>query len=79
MEEQLRVPLEKFMDWQQCAAVMLLCLRLHNSGALPPVHELFKRPSCVDLIALPGSVGLERSKTEFRVSCPNFLLIIQFL
>jgi len=43
--EQLRGPFEKFVDWWQCAAVMLLCLPLHNSGALPPVHELFKRPS----------------------------------
>jgi hypothetical protein len=24
---------------------MLLCIPLHNSGALPPVYELFKRPS----------------------------------
>jgi hypothetical protein len=37
-------PFEKFVDCRQCAAVMLLCLPLHN-GALPPVHELFKRPS----------------------------------
>jgi hypothetical protein len=29
-------------NWRQCAAFMLLCLPLHNSGALPPVHELFK-------------------------------------
>jgi len=25
----------------------LLCLHLHNSGALPPVRELLKRPSYV--------------------------------
>jgi hypothetical protein len=25
--------------------VMLFCFRLRNSYALPPVHELFKRPS----------------------------------
>jgi hypothetical protein len=66
----LRGPLEKFVDWRQCAAVMLLCLPLRdedyatttlspptttwhnshrllllNSGVLPPVHELYKRPS----------------------------------
>jgi exosortase/archaeosortase len=27
-------PFEKFVDWRQCAAVTLLCLPLHNSGAL---------------------------------------------
>jgi hypothetical protein len=26
-------------------SVLLLCLPLHNSGALPLVHKLFKRPS----------------------------------
>jgi len=25
----------------------LLCFPLHNSGALPPVHKLFKRPSYI--------------------------------
>jgi hypothetical protein len=43
--EQLRGPFEKFVDWRQCATVMLLCIERDNSGALPPVHELFKRPS----------------------------------
>jgi len=33
---------EKFVDGRQCAAIMQ---REHNSGALPPVHELFKRPA----------------------------------
>jgi hypothetical protein len=47
MAEQLQVPFEKFVDWWQCAAVMLLCLPLHNSGTVPPVHEIFKRPSLV--------------------------------
>jgi hypothetical protein len=41
----LRRPFENFVDWWQCASVMLLCLPLHNSGVLPPVYELFKRPS----------------------------------
>jgi len=41
----LRGLFEKFVDWWQCAAVMLLCLPLHNSGALPPVDEIFKRPT----------------------------------
>jgi hypothetical protein len=45
MAEQLRGPFEKFLDWRQCAAVMLFYLPLHNSGALLPVHELFNRPS----------------------------------
>jgi hypothetical protein len=42
---EVRGPFEKFVDWQQCAAVMLLCLPLYNNGKLPPVHELFKRLS----------------------------------
>jgi hypothetical protein len=33
------------VDCRQCATVMLLCLPLHYSGTLPPVHELFKWPS----------------------------------
>jgi len=33
------------VDWRQCAVIILLCLLLYNSGSLPPVHELFKRPS----------------------------------
>jgi hypothetical protein len=37
-------PFEKFVNWRQCAA-MLLCLPMHNIGALPLVHELLKRPS----------------------------------
>jgi hypothetical protein len=37
-----RGPFEKFVDWRQCAMLLLLCLHLHNSGALPPVHEIFK-------------------------------------
>jgi hypothetical protein len=45
MVEQLWGPFEKFVDWWQCAVVMLLRLPVHNSGAMPPVHELFKRPS----------------------------------
>jgi hypothetical protein len=40
----LRGPFEKFVNWRQCAAVMLLYLSGHNSGALPPVHELFIWP-----------------------------------
>jgi len=46
---------EKFVDWQKCAALIQKeavtyaerdshRLPLHNSGALPPVHEIFKRP-----------------------------------
>jgi len=61
MAEQLRDSFEKFVDWRQCAVVMLLWRSrhyyvtlttttwhsshgppLHNSGALPPVHALFK-------------------------------------
>jgi len=38
-------PFKKFVEWWQCTAVILLCLPLHNSSTLPPVHELFKRPS----------------------------------
>jgi hypothetical protein len=30
MAKQLRGPLEKFVDFRQCAAVVLLCLPLHN-------------------------------------------------
>jgi hypothetical protein len=44
MAEQLRVLFEKFVDRRHCAAVRLLCHPLHNSGALPPVHELFNGP-----------------------------------
>jgi hypothetical protein len=47
MAEQLRGPFEMFVDWRYCSAVMLLCLRLHNSGVLPPFHKLFKRPSYI--------------------------------
>jgi hypothetical protein len=39
MAEQLRGPFEKFVDWWHRAAVMQ---RRYNSGALPPVHEIFK-------------------------------------
>jgi hypothetical protein len=42
-----REPFEKFVDWRQCTAVVLLWPPLHNSGALPLVHELFKRPSYI--------------------------------
>jgi hypothetical protein len=41
----IRGSFEKIVNWRQCAAVRLLCLPLHNSGALPPVQELFKRHS----------------------------------
>jgi hypothetical protein len=44
MAEQLLGPFEKFVDLRLCAAVMLLCLPLHNSGTISPVHELSKRP-----------------------------------
>jgi hypothetical protein len=47
MAEQLWGPFEKFVDWVQCPTAILLCLPLHNSCALPAVHELFKRPSCI--------------------------------
>jgi hypothetical protein len=33
---------EKFVDWRQCAAVMQREAYKHNSGAMLPVHELFK-------------------------------------
>jgi hypothetical protein len=39
--DDVRGPFEKFVNWRQCAVVLLLCLPLHNSGALPLVHELF--------------------------------------
>jgi hypothetical protein len=42
MAEQLRGQFEKFMDWRQYTPIMLLCFLLHNSSALPPVHELLK-------------------------------------
>jgi hypothetical protein len=41
----IRGPFKKSVDWRQCVAVMLLCLSLYSRGALPPVHELFRRPS----------------------------------
>jgi hypothetical protein len=51
----VRRPFENFVHWRKCAAVMQrkavtvsLCishrLLLYKSGALLPVHELFKRP-----------------------------------
>jgi hypothetical protein len=46
MAEHLQGPFEKVVEWQRCDTVMLLWLPLHNSGAMPQVHELFKRPSC---------------------------------
>jgi len=49
MAEQLLGPFEKFVDWWQCATVMLLYLPLHNSSSLVPVHELFERPTSVFL------------------------------
>jgi hypothetical protein len=39
----LREPFEKFVDWRQSAALMQREAYQHNSGALPPVHELFKK------------------------------------
>jgi hypothetical protein len=45
MAEKLRGPLEKFVDWRQCAALMQREAYEHNRGALPPVHDIFKRPS----------------------------------
>jgi hypothetical protein len=50
----VREPFEKFVDWRQCAAVMLLCLPLHKSGALPSLHELFKNGprSCSAIIQM---------------------------
>jgi hypothetical protein len=42
MTKQLRGPFEKFVDWRQCAAVILLPITQKTRGALPPVHELFK-------------------------------------
>jgi len=47
MAEQLRGPFEKFVDWRQCSALMLSCLLLRNSGALPTVHEFSKWPSYI--------------------------------
>jgi hypothetical protein len=44
-EWEIRGLFEKFVDWWQCAAVKLLCLPLHNNGAMPPVHELSEWPS----------------------------------
>jgi len=44
MVEQLQETFEKFVDWRQFVAVMLLFLPLHNSSALLPIQELFKRP-----------------------------------
>jgi len=49
MAEQLRGPVEKFMDWQQCPTVMQREALQRNSGVLPPVHEIFKRPSYLRL------------------------------
>jgi hypothetical protein len=45
------IPLNVLRVW---VAVVLkeLCLPLHNSGAMPPVHELFKRPSYFSNIRL---------------------------
>jgi hypothetical protein len=45
----VRGPFENFVDWRQCATVMLLCLPLHKSSALqtalvvapPPRKEFF--------------------------------------
>jgi hypothetical protein len=48
MAKQLRGPFAKFVDWLQCTDVMLLSHPLHNSGAMPPVHELLKRLSYSD-------------------------------
>jgi hypothetical protein len=59
MTEQQWGPYEKFVDWRQCATFMLLCLPLHNSGALPPVHELFKR-LCGDIR------GAKLAETSFK-------------
>jgi len=57
MAEQLRGLFEKFVDWQQCAAVMLSCFFLHNSGALPPVQKLFRHPSYMGIIFGPSIWG----------------------
>jgi hypothetical protein len=45
MEEHLRGPFEKFVDWWQCASVMQREEKQHKNGSLPPDHELFKQPS----------------------------------
>jgi hypothetical protein len=46
MTEQIWGPFEKFVVWRHCAG-MLLFLAQHNSGLLPPLHELFKWPSYI--------------------------------
>jgi hypothetical protein len=38
-------PFENLVDWRQLAAVVKREAQQHNSGALPPVHELFKQHS----------------------------------
>jgi hypothetical protein len=53
---------EKLVDWRQCAAVMLLSLPLRKSGALPPVHELFKCPSY--LLRHPEKGSLKTTVTQ---------------
>jgi len=62
MAEQLRGPFEKFVDWRQCATVMLLCLPLHNSDALPPVHKLLEQPSYIRIY--PQVFGENKGKQK---------------
>jgi len=47
----------------------LLCRRKHNSGALPPVHELFKWPS-YDW-GIPNSTEKKKAKTETKNRTAN--------
>jgi hypothetical protein len=47
---------------RNCLTGMLLCLTLRNSGALPPVHELFKRPSY--LLRDPKKGSFETTVTQ---------------
>jgi len=44
MAEQLQGRLKS--SWTEGSAP-LLCVPVYNSGALPPVNGLFKRPSCI--------------------------------
>jgi len=54
----------------------LLCLPMHNSGALPLVHELFKRPSYISSLPTPPCFCF-----WFLVSwfCSQVVLIFSFV
>jgi hypothetical protein len=67
--EQLRWPFEKLVDWQKCAAVMLLCLPpSHVCMYYVCMHACICVCMCVCVLSYTKA-GMSHSKTDWLTAC----------